>query len=175
MEKLERLIGAAQRLNDASRRVTDAEFLGRFKSLNLPRELQKDMRGKPSPDVPREGMREQYSEALREVLTVLGGISLTPIFLGTIGGRLIVDWTAAGLKGSAAGSFFNLIELWRLNLVGDLKRCVHCNGWFFAAPSWQRFDSKKCQQAAFEARPGRKEQRAAWARQHYHAHVKGEK
>jgi hypothetical protein len=59
-----------------------------------------------------------------------------------------------------------VVKLARLRLLGQLRRCPHCQQWFFGKIS-KKFCGEKCRQAAFRSTPRYKEHNRQYQAQHY--------
>jgi len=92
------------------------------------------------------------------------------VFLGERVGWVVrwfktIDRRVHGVRDSDAVNFiFAMAEAGDLNRV---RRCGHCQKWFYAGKRHQRFCSHKCQQSEYTKSPEWKERRRKYMRDYY--------
>lgn len=82
--------------------------------------------------------------------------------------RSAVEWLpkARGMRRGQSLALFRMTQLHALGQIGRVRRCENqsCGRWFYAHKHNQRFDSRKCSQEVWRAKPGRRLQRAKYMR-----------
>jgi hypothetical protein len=68
---------------------------------------------------------------------------------------------------STPSLMFTLVQLARVQLIDRLRKCAHCEIWFFALKPWARFHNELCRKAAARSEPGFQEKNRDYQRNYF--------
>jgi hypothetical protein len=116
-----------------------------------------------------KGMNDQRPEDFAGVNGVLRRYPWV-VELVAIGreGPLFADFPAPDSSDFTSLHMRMVVKLARLQLLGQLRQCVHCEAWFFASRNPKaRYCSTACRQAEHRSKPGYKEKNRDYQSRYY--------